>query len=564
MEMKNIVRKMFDAGLLLIAVSACNVEPIFHSEVSPDTFFDSKEAVLQRFYRPFTHARWTFAQDVNTFYAQELTADAFCSPVRGGQNAERGEDYKFHYHEFPVACSMTHQCYISRMAGVARCWATISDLEEVDLGRFGFTDQDWENWKAQLKTMAGLYYLQALDMFGGLPLYSEPATEENPRSSASDTFWFIEKLFSDSLPYLEKKSVLGGQEQGDIRQAMAAVGLMRLYFNAEAYIGIPMYDKSAKIAQDILDGVYGTYDLDEDWTTTFGFENNKSKEIIWSIPSERAQLETDAYYLFARQMPHRMNKYFGGITQSSGENALCLTPSLDGAGVPYSTKLGRPFAKFHNADLRKKPYNYLGDGKYEGMFVYGKLENPGNPSWNVIGSYEYSGQVLNLVDCIARKSEGKTDSSMETGEENSGVRMVKFSPRPNVQDMSLLFNPDIPLARLSEVYYTLAECKFREGNSSEAARLINHVRARYFENRQDPDPCPSNMDKWRLLDEWLIEFLGESRRRTDLIRWNLYIEGEWWDHKADGEAMAYKKLFPFSSLDIDASSNLEQNDGYTR
>ncbi|MCI5720005.1 MAG: RagB/SusD family nutrient uptake outer membrane protein [Bacteroidales bacterium] len=562
--MKNIFRIMFEAGSVLLAITACNVEPEFHSEVSPDTFFDSKEAVLQRFYRPFTHARWTFAQDASYFYAQELSADAFCNPVRGGQNAARDEDYKIHYHEYPVSFGMSHQCYISRMSGVARCWATLNDLSEVKLSQFGFTEEDWKNWKAQINTMAGLYYLQGLDLYGGLPLYSEPAIVEKPRSSASDTFYFIEKLFLDSMPYLEKKTELGGEERGDIRQGMAAIGLMRLYLNAEAYIGVPMYDKAAKVAQDILDGAYGTYALDEDWTVTFGFENDRSKEIIWSIPSERAQLETDAYYLYGRNMPHRMSYYFGGLTASAGENIMCLTPSLDGFGVPYTTKLGRPFAKFNDADLRKKPYNYLGNGKYEGMFVYGELVNPSHPEWKVTGKFEYSGQVLNLVDCIARKSEGGTESSMETGEENSGVRLVKFSPRPNINDVGMLFDPDIPLARLSEAYYTLAECKLREGNASEAADLINHVRKRYFEGGNDPDPCPSNMDKWRMLDEWMIEFLGECRRRTDLIRWGQFTEGEWWDHKPDGADKAYLARFPFSSEDIDASENLEQNEGYTR
>lgn len=576
MKMKNILKSILLGGAVLTAAASCSVEPTYHSEVSPDTYYTSREAVLQRFYRPFTHARWTFAQMNGYFDLQEFSADAFCSPVRGTKNTDRAEMYKLHYHEFiidPIAngWSDLHQCYITRMQGVSRCWAAISDLSEVDLDKFGFTEADWNNWRAQLSTMAALYYLQLLDLFGGMPLYSENAYVENYRSSAEETFYFIENLLTESLPNLEKKTVLGGTERGDVRQAMGAHVLMQLYFNAESYIGVPMYDKAAKLAEDIIGGVYGAYDLDSDWTQTFGFHNDVSKEIIWSIPSERSQLETDGFYLWQYSMPNRMRFYFNGknsgdekgLPSSSANNCWCLQPSLDGEGNPYTFKLGRPFAKFNDKDVRKRMYRYLGNGEYEGMFFFGELVNPDYPDCKVLGREEYRNQVLNLVDQIARKSEGGTESSMETGEENSGIRMVKYSPRPYLDEVGLLFNPDIPVLRLSEVYYTLAECKFRSNDTQGCADLINHVRKRYFEDGVDPDPCTASMDKYRLLDEWLIEFLGESRRRTDLVRWGEYTMGEWWDHQPDGPGMEYKNIFPLNADDVDATDKLPQNPGYT-
>ena len=551
------------AVLLLFAVVSCDIEPVYYKQVTPDTYYDTKDAVWQRFYRPFTHARWTFAQDGSPFTLQELGTDAFCSPVRGSQNSAGRETYKMHYHDFPINFGASYQVYVSRLSGVARCWATLDDLSYVDLDKFDFPEGTWENWKAQLSAMAGLYYLEAFDCFGGMPIYFEPAEVEKPRSSDKDTFNAIEKLLLESIPNLEKKQSLGGEERGDIRQAAAALGLARLYFNAQTYIGEEMYDKAAKICQDLIDGKYGTYDLDDDWTDTFGFKNNYSKEIIWSIPSERAQLETDAYYLWQRNMPANISQYFGGIVSSGGSNEYCLTPSLDGTGKEYSFKLGKPFSKFEDTDVRKKCYRYLGNGKYEGMFFFGDLVNPDNSAWKVVGTQEYKGQTLKLVDQVARLSEGKTVSNMDSGEENSGVRLAKFSPRPNAQDSGLLFNPDIPLMRLTEAYYILAECKLRDNTKAEAAALINEVRERYFTGT-DPNPVTeTNLDKWRMLDEWLIEFLGECRRRTDLLRWNEYVEGEWWDHQPDGGLNSHKKRFPISTHILDASDIIDQNPGYS-
>lgn len=561
--MKNNILPIIVAFFGFLSLVGCDVEPVYFKQVGPDTFYDSKEAVWQRFYRPFTHARYTLASNSDYFAVQELTTDEFISPVRGSQNSDKSSVfYKMHYHDFPLYFSSSYFVYGNRMSGVSRCWATLDDLSMLDLGKYGFPAGTWENWKAQMKAMVGIYYLQLLDCYGGVALYSESADAEKPRSSAKETFYFIEKMLKEAIPDLEKKTS-GMTESGDIRQGAAAMALARLYLNAVPYIGVDMYSEAAGICEDLISGKYGQYSLDDDWTDTFGFNNDKSKEILWSIPSESSQLETDAYELWTKQMPTNMKDYLGGLTKSSGSNLYCLTPSLDGAGARYSYKLGSPFAKFEDTDVRKRKYRYLGNGKYEGIFFYGELVNPDNPDWKVVGTQEYKGKTLVLVDQVARLSEGGTESSMDTGEENSGIRLIKFCPRPNSSDSRLLFNPDIPLMRLSEAYYTLAECRMRDGDKAGAAKLINTVRERYFENGNDPNPVTAeNLDQWRMLDEWMIEFLGECRRRTDLIRWNQYITGEWWDHTPDGGVNSYKKLFPFSAGHLQVSNVLEQNPGY--
>ena len=95
----------------------------------------------------------------------------------------------------------------------------------------------------------------------------------------------------------------------------------------------------------------------------------------------------------------------------------------------------------------------------------------------------------------------------------------------------LRWNPDCPVIRLSEIYYMLAECELRAGDRKTAAGLINQVRGRNFEGGEDPNPVTAdNLDEYRMLDEWMIEFLGEGRRRTDLIRWDKFVTESWWDH----------------------------------
>ena len=124
-----------------------------------------------------------------------------------------------------------------------------------------------------------------------------------------------------------------------------------------------------------------------------------------------------------------------------------------------------------------------------------------------------------------------------------------------------MYNPDIPIIRLTEIYYTLAECKMRAGDKQEAADLINTVRKRYFADGVDPDPVTAaNLDKYRMLKEWKLEFLGEARRRTDLVRWDAYVTEDWWDHKATHNPNLNR--FPIHYSIIGANNLLIQNPGY--
>ena len=151
-------------------------------------------------------------------------------------------------------------------------------------------------------------------------------------------------------------------------------------------------------------------------------------------------------------------------------------------------------------------------------------------------------------------------SDISTAEENSGIRVARHWVLPDVNDAKLRGNADIPVIRLAEIYYTLAECKYRSGDAEGAAELINKVRARYFEDA-DPDPVTAaNLDKYRFLDEWMIEFLGEGRRRTDLVRWDAYVTEDWWDHKATNNPNF--NLMPIHYSIMGANNLLEQNPGY--
>ncbi|SBW04178.1 conserved exported hypothetical protein [uncultured Dysgonomonas sp.] len=555
--------------ICLFAITSCSVEPTFYSQVVPETFYTSQEAVWERFNRPFTHWRWYIANNEPRWMLQELGTDEFCLPTRGSDWYNGALYQKFHYHEYTEDMAFIETGWTNFAMGVALAWDALEDLEKVNFDALGFAEGTRESMLNQQKALVASFYLDGLDFFGGVPLYTTTQSEVKGRSTDKETFDFIEKLLKEAIPNLPVKEELGGLENGSINRAAGAALLARLYFNAKSYIGEEKYSEAATICQDIIDGKYGKYKLDTDWTNIFGFDNETSPEIIWSVPSENAKLETDGMY-WSYMVPYNYKNYLGGLEGSGSNNGIGLIPSLDPTGKKYSYKLGGAYAKFNDNDIRKQLYVYEGAGKYRGMFIVGELVNPTNPNWTCTGSREYSGKTLVVRDQVAYFAKvGSAEyptleslpSTIATAEEASCVRVTKRSPRPNQSEKNRKFDPDVPVIRLAEIYYTLAECKMRAGDKDGAAELINTVRKRYFANGNDPDPVTgSKLDKYRMLDEWQLEFLAEGRRRTDLVRWDAYVTENWWDHKATNNTDLNR--FPIHYSLIGANNLLKQNPGY--
>ncbi|GAA0542743.1 RagB/SusD family nutrient uptake outer membrane protein [Chitinophaga japonensis] len=545
----------------LILGGCTNLDQEFYDRVTPETFFKSEKDIKAALYRPFTHARWYLGED--RWNLQEYTADQFAITTKGRHWYNGGENERYHYHRWTPDDNWIWGTWRGTLMGVALALDTKQDLEKLDYTKFALTQADKDDHINQLTTLIAFFYLRGLDYFGGLPIFESLEGESLPRNTDKETFTHVETLLKEAIQKLPKKNA-GDMEEGALRQAAAAALLARLYFNAEAYIGQPMFAECKKLCQDILSKQYGEYSLDPTWYGPHNFSNDRSPEIIWSIPSEFNKLQYDWFYNTFYH--YNTIKYFG--IDGGGWNGAHLTPSKKPTGEWYAEyKLGAPFRKFNDLDLRKKPYKYLGGGRYEGMFIYGPHLTPSGEV--ITGGEEYKDQPLVFVDQVGRFSEvgpgrryasvSELPSKMSEGEENTGVRIVKV-PVPNNTDKSLRWGADNPAIRLTEIQYMLAECLMREGDKGGAATLINEVRKRNFENGIDPDPVTAaNLDEYRMLDEWGTEFLAEGRRRTDLIRWKKFTTESWWDHEPSDD---HYKRFPVPTQAISGNNNLLQNPGY--
>lgn len=560
-----LINTAITAALAGILLTACDLEEVNYTATTPEAFATTPERVDALVACAFVD-RTVFLIN-ERWFAQEYSTDEMICPTKtSGDWYDGGRYARMHYHQWTVNEEIIRSTYNGVMQGVSRTNEALTFLDRVNFEGIGLDESYKTEQVAQLHTLLGWFYMRGLDYFGGLPLYVGNDHGVRPRSTARETFDLIESLFKEGIETLPAK-VDGEAQNGFLTKGAAATLLAELYFNAVPYIGEERFDQAQKLCEDIIAGVYGPYDLDPTWNGIFSFDNDRSPEMIWTAPSEYNHPNYGQFsWWWQRSMPKNCRVYFDNTYVAAGQNGFCLAPSENPMGVLYTKanpeiKLGSPYGKLHRKDLRKQNYRYLGNKEYEGMFLYGPLAGPdGEP---VMGNKEDLGRQVNLIDAMYQYTkypvpDENTPSTILAVDESCGVRLVKF-PIPNDAERELTWNADFPGVRLAEVYLMLAECRLRKGDGAGAAELINKVRARNFAGR-DAYAMKADMDMYDMADQWMIEFLGEGRRRTDLIRMGFFVHEPWWDHEPSHDERLNRYPIPHNALS--ANNLLKQNPGY--
>jgi hypothetical protein len=562
--MKSMIKNIMRYTLLItvvIASSCTNLDEEAFDVLPADVYYQDKNSVIAALVRPYEHAHWC-GWDGDRWLLQELTADHFVWTQKGKHGYDDGNWIRLHNHAWNQDQGQIYGSWTGPYQGIGQCNILLRDMAKLDYPTLGLTEADKAQHIAELRTLRAWFYFFLIDFFRSVPIVEDVETIK-AQSTPQEVFTYIEKELKESLPSLPKNTRSGRWDQGG-----AASLLVRLYLNAEKWIGTAMYTECAQYAQAIIDGEYGTYTIDPDYKGPFrsGVKGYKSPENIFEFPHAKNIYEFGWMY---NAMMHYQARY-SLDNDWGGWNGIHLTPSLDlnGDELPYT--LGKPYEKFADSDKRKQPFHTTATGgEYEGFFLIGqmyefnKAKGFGYDSTKTVkGTEEWNGQPLKFVDQVGRFSEKpngrwQEGSHVNTGEENSGVRLLKFPWLPMSQNL-FQFNA-APEIRLAEIYYSLAECKYRAGDKAGAAVLLDAVRERNFK-AEDWDDQSYEADLSKLTDDEFVdelgrEFLGERHRRTDLIRWNKF-GSEWWDKPADA---ADKTIFPIPNQAINANPLLKPN-----
>jgi len=563
--------------LTVFNISCTKLDENVYDIIVSENFYVSKANVIQSWTRPFNYAYSTFAGPL--FQISENTADHFMTPNRQGHWLDGQVYFRLHKHTWTLDDSNPRNAWLNSFRGVAYCNSAIADLSKLDPVKFKMTEAEMSNLIAQLRVLRAWNYINLLDIFRNVPIVTDyPSADLMPaQATPQQTFDFIETELLEVMPLLESKAGLGGnqQKQGEWNKAGAAALLVRLYLNAELWTGENHDADVITYAEKIIGGDYGSYELADRWDAPFDWNNETCDEIIYGFPSSYGY----THYVYSANMywwgaPFKAAPYFGFSDWGDMNHRFGLQPGLDLEGNEYPWANGKPVRKFMNYpdDVRLEKYRNLGNTTRKGMFLRESLDYRNANGDKVFVKADNGRYTLYMRDQVGWFEDTDTlsispdatsgsvmISDMDHADQSSGWCVIKY-PIYKSTDAGKM-ESDFALIRLAEIYYSLAEVKFRAGQKAEAEQLLNEVRERYYpEGSESLYPEDGSfITEQELLDEWGREFIGEGMRRTVLCRFDAYT-GEWWDKPAETDD--HSMIMMISRTILQANPNLDQNPGY--
>lgn len=480
---------------------------------------------------------------------------------------------------------------------IGLCNTLIQDLSNIDPGSIGMTRDGLDTYIAEVRTMRAWAYYNNFELWGGaLPLNTSVGGEV-PGSAAADfdegckVLWnFMVNELDETWPDLVAEDG-SGAVRTRMNQGINRMLKMRLLLNAEVFTKENHYKECADLCQDIIDGKYGNYSIAADYRQIFSMGNSACPEIVFAFAEEVGrQTNNNRNTPF---LPYNYDEFTGYSCDQGGWNCTILVPSKDNTGtlVPnagtadpksflfnYGDKLGAPFDRMNDKDIRKQPFHSDAAGNWQGMFLMGAQINyeTGAP---VLADADLQDKPLIYVDqCGTFLNLGRQLEpvmSPRWGQTNSGFRVLRYPIYPASVGFDWRDVYEVEF-RLAEVYYALAECRLREGNPSKAKDIVNEVRQRYFPGAaiseiEKPGPGFTAFDADWMLSEWGLEFLNEGRRRrTDLRRFDKFTQGQWWffgratetDRQMPAKRDRKYEWYPLPQAALMVNPGLHQNPNY--
>ncbi len=563
--------------LTVLNMSCTKLDENVYDIIVSDNFYVTKANVIQSFTRPFNYAYSTFSGPI--FQINENTADQFMTANRQGHWLDGQVYFRLHKHTWTLDDSNPRNAWLNPFRGVAYCNSSIADLSKLDPLQFSMTQAEMDNMLAQLKVLRAWFYINLLDLFRNVPIVTDyPSADLMPfQATPKETFDFIETELLNAMPLLEAKSGAGGNQakQGEWNKAGAAALLVKLYLNANLWIGEDHDADVVTYAEKIINGDYGTYAIDERWDAPFDWNNETSDEIIYAFPSSYGY----THYVYTSSMywwgaPFKAAPYFGFSDWGDMNHRYGLQPGLDLEGNEYPWANGKPVRQFmkYSDDVRLEKYRNLGNSTRKGMFLRESLDYRNASGDKIFVKADNGRYTLYMRDQVGWFEDTDTlsispnatsgsvmISDMDHADQSSGWCLIKY-PIYRTADAGKM-QSDFAVIRLAEIYYSLAEVKFRAGELIEAEQLLNEVRKRYYPEGSESLYAEDGTEitEQELLDEWGREFIGEGMRRTVLCRFDAY-SSEWWDKPAETDD--HTMLMMISRTILQANPNLVQNPGY--
>ena len=533
-------RALLAAPLVVAGLSCTELTEVPHDALTPDNAFKTEAELLAgvaAVYAGLRPIEW-----VGYITLQDLTADVSIVPTRGSDWYDNGRWLEMHRQTWTEnsgsALDDMNGAWNNLFAGIAKANLMIDVVTKAG-------GPNAPRTLAELRTLRVWYYYMLQDMFGGVPLVDQHSSKPTQvaRATREEIFNFMESELIASVPDLPDAWPAAGY--GRITKGAANAILASLYINAGVFkksaapdadqgISATTYNSCSGVtvtgganactaainaANAVINS--GQYSLAPNWRDNFDQDNHTSPENIFVIV------------------------YTAEGSQGLGGNwpfrTLHYNQLNSGWGSPWNgfATLAETYAQFEATDVRRGMW-------LEGQAVSYETGAPVN---------DRSGNPLIFTAAIPDANQAN---------EAHGVRFNKFPPIPSAPTGNGMPN-DFPFFRLSEMYLIKAEAENEQAQTATARTTVATV----HNLRNAANPVPAGMTQQQMRDyilrERLLEFAGEGKRRTDMVRHGKFLN-QWSTTMLNGKTSKtsepYRVLFPIPVTQLGSNPLLVQNFGY--
>lgn len=411
------------------------------------------------------------------------------------------------------------------------------------------TDEESLRRRAEVRFLRALHYWYFLDLFGKAPFKEHFDNELPVQKSGKDLYDYIEKELNESEADMYEP---GQAPFGRADKVANWLLRARLYLNAEIYTGTANYDGAITYSEKAINNGY--YELCDDYRLMFMADNDVNtkamKEIVLPIRQDGINIRNyggSTYLVCGTRtggMPHMGTT--NGWSCLIARNSLVekFFPEGDVPTIPEDVEVPtqQDFSNDAEIDAWDEQYGVrtvdiiAAANDDRAMFYSGAGGGKRNMDPDAITNFQCG---LSIVKWQNIRSDGAATSHTEYPD------------------------TDIPLFRLAEAYLTRAEAYFRKGDKNAAYEDIKTLRTK----RNATIPSLDDINERYIIDEWAREFYLEGRRRSDLIRFDMFTTDKYlWDWKGgvkEGKSVSsIYNVFPIPVTDINNNKNMIQNEGY--
>ena len=388
--------------------------------------------------------------------------------------------------------------------------------------------------RAEVRVLRAMAYWILLDNFGNPPFTTEndPMGAVKPvQTTAADLYAWLKAELEDLVSAESNLKAVHTQAYPRVDKGAAYGILARLLINHKTYTGkedMAVYAEAMAAAEQVING----YTLAPQYRELFMGDNGQNPaalgEIVMASCYDATKTQSYGGPTFLIAASTNNNNNLGLANGWAGLNVSTqFVSNLIGATAD-AAELGQSVDSFTAVDKRAIVTLAYSDNKTQAMDTF-------TAGWHV---FKYNNLASTAEDLYGEHS--------------------------NIVDA--FASIDYPLIRAAESYLIYAEAKTRiDGGNTSDAKAVKCITD--LQTRAGLNPAISSITLDNVFTEITRELYWEGHRRTTLIRFGKYVEGNFvWPFKGgaeSGQALPeYMKLFPLPDEDLVANTNLTQNVGY--